>query len=156
MMREQAKPGEVIKASLFDRLPALELALQSLAQAMGSRPLEHSDISEFFHSFMDNCWDPYEEVTRHDTDALRQADHLVLQKEHQLLEALGEEHRDLMEQYSELNSNRAVKELEYAFLVGYQCALRFILLGILPPAELMRGGQREPGTTEKELDKNET
>ena len=50
----------------------------------------------------------------------------------QILQQLGSEHRELLDKYETLLYNRTSTELEMAFLVGYQTAIRFLLMGILP------------------------
>ena len=137
-MCKKTNPNDPIRSTFTERLPALELAIQSLAKAIGGPAPDHSTISDFFHSMMDGCWDPFEEVTRLYNDELRQANKLALQKQSQILELLGDKHRGLLEEYCDLDNLRVAKELEYAFLVGYQCAFKFILLGLLPQAGLIQ------------------
>ena len=50
----------------------------------------------------------------------------------QILQQLGLDHRELLDKYETLLYNRTSTELELAFLVGYQTAIRFLLMGILP------------------------
>ena len=45
---------------------------------------------------------------------------------------MGPDGRPLLERYSDLLAERNSTALDYAFLVGYQCAFRFLMMGLFP------------------------
>jgi len=45
---------------------------------------------------------------------------------------MASETQDRFGQYSDLLAARHTSALEYAFLVGYQCAFRFLMMGLCP------------------------
>ena len=81
---------------------------------------------------MDGYWDAFEEATSHDSDDLREIDRQILQLQEEISRALGPEHQDVLSQYECLANSRMTKELDHAFLIGYQTAIRLLLMGVLP------------------------
>lgn len=131
-MRKMPNAHEVLRTVLSNRQAALELAVRQLAQAVGGHAPNQEEITAFFHDFMDGYWDAFEEATSHDTDDLKEIDREILELQAQISQALDQEHQELLNQYEGLANNRMTTELDHAFLVGYQTAIRLLLMGILP------------------------
>lgn len=132
-----------LRRQLLSQLPPpLAQALEQIAQALPSE-LEHNapGIPTFFHSFMDGFWTPFEEACAPDTEGLQQANQTVLALEKELKQSLDPAHYPLLDKFCDAVNNRSTGELEHAFLVGYQSAIRLMLLGILPLNTLL---QEEP------------
>lgn len=111
---------------------SLEQAIYRLAQAVGNRPPEREDISAFFQALISGDWDAYEEATAHESAELRKQDREILQLQEKLREQLDEDGQDLFVRYEAMLNSRMTSELDHAYLVGYQTAIRFLLMGILP------------------------
>ena len=57
---------------------------------------------------------------------------------------LTPENLSLVEQYNDLLAQRNSEALDYAFLVGYQCAFRFLMMGLLPAAQTFLQKEEKP------------
>ena len=86
-------------------------------------------------------WMPFEEACAPDTECLRQANQTVLALEKELKQSVDPAHYPLLDKFCDAVNNRNTGELEHAFLVGYQSAIRLMLMGILPLNTLL---QEEP------------
>ena len=128
MMNER----NAMRTVLANRRTMLELTLQQLAQTVGGHAPTQEEVAAFFHDFMDGYWDAFEEATSHDSDDLKETDRQILQLQEQISQSLGQGQQDLLSQYECLANSRMTKELDHAFLVGYQTAIRLLLMGILP------------------------
>lgn len=128
-----------MRTVLESRRTMLELAIRQLAQALGGHAPDQEEIAAFFHDFMDGYWDAFEEATSHDSDDLRETDRQILQLQEQISRALGPGHQDMLSQYECLANSRMTKELDHAFLVGYQTAVRLLLMGVLPLPAFVAG-----------------
>ena len=131
-MQRKENVNDTLKAVLQKHWTMLIQAVRQLAQAVGNRPPESEEVAAFFHDFMDGYWDVFEETTAHSKEELKQADRQSQMLQDQILQQLGSEHRELLDKYETLLYNRTSTELEMAFLVGSQTAIRFLLMGILP------------------------
>ena len=138
-MHKPTPPRDVFKERLAQRRPELEQAIRQLAIAFGNSDLNEEAIRLFFEDLMDNSWDAFEEATSSQSSHLKNLRKQILDLEQRIIRLLGDCHRPLMDQYANLVNNRDCYELEQAFLVGYQCAIRFLLLGILPASSLLQG-----------------
>ena len=131
-MQRKENVNDTLKAVLQKHWTMLIQAVRQLAQAVGNRPPESEEVAAFFHDFMDGYWAVFEETTAHSKEELKLADRQSQMLQDQILQQLGSEHRELLDKYETLLYNRTSTELELAFLVGYQTAIRFLLMGILP------------------------
>ena len=122
-MLKMLNAHNAMRTVLENRRITLELALRQLAQTVGGQAPDQEEIAAFFHDFMDGYWDAFEEATSHDSDDLREIDRQILQLQ---------EHQDVLSQYECLANSRMTKELDHAFLIGYQTAIRLLLMGVLP------------------------
>lgn len=95
----------------------------------GGQAPDQEEIAAFFHDFMDGYWDAFEEATSHDSDDLREIDRQILQLQEEISRALGPEHQDVLSRYECLANSRMTKELDHAFLIGYQTAIRLLFKG---------------------------
>lgn len=141
-MTNPCQPADLRRQLLSQLSPSLAQALEQIAQAMPAE-LEHSvsGIPAFFHSFMDGFWTPFEEACAPDTECLQQANQTVLALEKELKQSVDPAHYPLLDKFCDAVNNRSTGELEHAFLVGYQSAIRLMLMGILPLNTLL---QEEP------------
>ncbi len=122
--------------------PPLSQALEQIAQALPSDlDREASSVPAFFHSFMDGFWTPFEEVCRSDSKQLKDANETARTLKHTLTKRLDQDQRKLLDQFCDALNARNTDELEHAFLVGYQTAIRLMLMGLLPMNSLL---QEEP------------
>lgn len=81
---------------------------------------------------------------------LREIDRQILQLQEEISRALGPEHQDVLSQYECLANSRMTKELDHAFLIGYQTAIRLLLMGVLPLPALVADnstGEENGGAT---------
>ena len=124
---------------------SLAQVIGQLAQAVGNYPPEQVDIACFFQELIDGDWDAYEEATAHNSEELRKQDREILQMQEQIRQTLNEENQGLFDRYEDLLNCRMTSELDQAYLVGYQTAIRLLLMGILPADTLLtRDTQHAP------------
>ena len=119
------------------QLPELTRALGRLADTLASvtgprTSLESTCTPEFFRAIMDGEWDVFQELSTPAGSQYREKHEKVLALEEQLRAMLGEQDRPLLEQYQEALMAEEPEELEHAFLVGYQTAMKLILMGVTP------------------------
>ena len=138
-MEKNHSAYSVCNTLLTDRRMELEQAIRQLGTAAGVGELDEKSIQCFFENMLDNFWDAYEEATCKKGPELKQINEQILDIENHIRKLIGSENCALMEQYSVLVNSRDQHELEGAFLVGYQCALRFVLMGVMPVTQLMQG-----------------
>ena len=131
-MRKTQHADSALRSVIKRHHQALELAISQLAQAVGNRPPEGEEISALFQSLISGDGDAYEEATAHESEELRKLDREILQLQGQLRQTLDGERQDLFDRYEDLWNCRMTSELDHAYLVGYQTAIRFLLMGILP------------------------
>ena len=89
---------------------------------------------------MSGLWQPFEEVS--DVGNRKQSKlNTEIQAYKKLLEAkLDEDGNELLGHYVDLLGARNGEALDYAFLVGYQCAFRFLMLGLSAPSTILPEG----------------
>ena len=134
-----------LQSILLKHQLALERAIRQLAQAVGNRPPEREEIAGFFQDLIDGGWDAYEEATAHESEELRKEDREILQIQGQIRKMLDGEKQVLFDRYEDLLNCRMTSELDQAYLVGYQTAIRLLLMGILPADTLLtRDAQHAP------------
>lgn len=132
MEKDEFRP-DVGKKLFFQHQAELEQGLRQMACALGRIP-ELPDDADFFRMFLNGLWDPYEEVC---VTAHRQQKELsakICALERKLLAEMTPETQDAFGKYNDLLSSRNSTALDYAFLVGYQCAFRFLIMGLSPAA----------------------
>ena len=109
----------------------LEQGLQQLAHALGcNQNFPHS--AEFFKAFIDGFWDPFQEACETGNQQQKEITQRIRSLEHQLRQSMTPDTQDILGQYSDLLAERHSTALDYAFLVGYQCAFRFLMMGLSP------------------------
>lgn len=117
----------------------LTQALQQLANALG-KDKAYCYSEDFLNDFMSGLWQPFEEVS--DVGNRKQSKlNTEIQAYKKLLEAkLDEDGNELLGHYVDLLGARNGEALDYAFLVGYQCAFRFLMLGLSAPSTILPEG----------------
>ena len=143
-----------LQSILLKHQLALEQAILQLAQAVGNRPPEREEIAGFFQDLIDGGWDAYEEATAHESEELRKEDREILQIQGQIRKMLDGEKQVLFDRYEDLLNCRMTSELDQAYLTGYQTAIRFLLMGILPTNTMLARYSRN--ISERGDEKNET
>ena len=124
-------------------------ALVALSSALGRPDPPARDIVRFYHDFMDGSWDPFEEVCTIPERASLQAERERRAVRDKILDLIGRDNAFLLDQFCDAERFCSSEMLEHAFLVGYQCAFRFLLLGICPQAcQTERPEGAEPGCAE--------
>lgn len=118
---------------------------------MGTIPRSGRRSPVFFQELIDGGWDAYEEATAHESEELRKEDREILQLQEQIRQMLDREGQRQFDRYEDCLNCRMTSELDQAYLVGYQTAIRLLLMGILPADTLLaRNARHEP---EKEGEK---
>ena len=138
MVAEEFK-ADVGKAQFVGHQKELLQALRQLANALG-KDKAYCDSGDFFQDFLSGCWEPFEEIS--DVGNRRQSKlNAEIQAYKKLLEAkLDAEGNELLGHYVDLLGARNGEALDYAFLVGYQCAFRFLMLGLCDPKTVLPEG----------------
>lgn len=92
----------------------------------------------------------YEEATAHESEELRKEDRETLQLQEQIRQMLDREGQRQFDRYEDWLNCRMTSELDQAYLVGYQTAIRLLLMGILPADTLLaRNARHEPEEEEE-------
>lgn len=130
MVTDEFRP-DVGKKLFIQHQAELEHGLRQVASALG-RDQEYQDPEDFFHDFISGFWDPYEEVCETGNRQQKAITAELRALAEQICHELSPDKRDLCERYNDLMAERNSTALDYAFLVGYQCAFRFLLLGVQP------------------------
>lgn len=141
MMSGEFRP-DIGKNQVIHHQADLERGLRQMAAALGANQ-KYSDLSDFFRDFIRGFWDPYEEVcedsNRRQTDLTAQ----IRALEEQISKTNDPRFRSLMDRYGDLLARRNSEALDYAFLVGYQCAFRFLMMGLLPAVQIFPAKEEE-------------
>lgn len=144
-MQKNHQTNGALRSVIKKYQKSLAQVIGQLAQAVGNYPPEQVDIACFFQELIDGDWDAYEEATAHNSEELRKQDREILQVQEQIRQTLNEENQVLFDRYEDLLNCRMTSELDQAYLVGYQTAIRLLLMGILPTDTLLtRDAQHAP------------
>lgn len=124
------------------QLPELIRVLGRLADALAGGTgsgvsLEATCPPEFFRALMNGDWDIYQELSTPKSARYREKQEETLELAKQLRGILGAEHYSLLDRYQAALLAEEMEELEHAFLVGYQTAVKLILMGVTPPDTLL-------------------
>lgn len=130
MVKDEFRP-DVGKELFAQHQTELEQGLKQMASALGLN-LKFPISAEFFQTFIDGFWDPFQEACAVDNQQQKETTAKIRSLERQLLQEMASETQDRFGQYSDLLAARHTSALEYAFLVGYQCAFRFLMMGLCP------------------------
>ena len=130
MVKDEFRPD--VGKKLFSQHQAeLEQGLRQMALALGRNPnLPHT--AEFYQAFIDGFWDPFQEVCETSNKQQAETTAKIRALEDQLRQGMTPDTQDSFSQYSDLLAARNTNALDYAFLVGYQCAFRFLMMGLCP------------------------
>ena len=132
MVKDEFRP-DVGKMLFTQHQAKLEQGLQQLACALGcDQKLPHP--AEFFQAFISGFWDPFQEACEAGNQQQKEITAKIRSLERQLLQEMPPEAQDRFGQYSDSLAARHSTALDYAFLVGYQCAFRFLMMGLSPGA----------------------
>lgn len=132
MVKDEFRP-DVGKKLFTQHQAELEQGLQQLAYAMGSDQ-KFSRPAEFFQAFISGFWDPFQEACEAGNQQQKETTAKIRSLERQLLQGMTPETQGMFGQYSDLLAERNSTGLDYAFLVGYQCAFRLLMMGLSPGA----------------------
>lgn len=130
MVKDEFRP-DVGKKLFTQHQTELEQGLQQMASALGLNQ-KFPISAEFFQAFIDGFWDPFQEVCEVSNQQQKETTAKIRSLEQQLLQEMGSETQDRFGQYGDLLAARHSSALDYAFLVGYQCAFRFLITGLCP------------------------
>lgn len=137
---------EIAREQLSQHQSELETALLQLAKALG---VKQDFINEqFFNDFMMWSWDPFEEMC---TECNKQTAHFKpkLQALDTHLESnLSPQLYEVFQQYIDLRNSKEAAMLNSAFLMGYQTAFRFLMMGLFSPAKIY--AEEEAQNSDKE------
>lgn len=136
---------EAVRVALAVREEALKMAITQVAEAVGNPAPSQEEVVAFFHSFIDGDWNPFEEATAHTTAEARKLDADIVALDQQICQLLGEQYLPTFDHYEALMNRRLTAEFDHAYLVGYQTAIRFLLMGILPLRPFFRTEDRRSG-----------
>lgn len=130
MVRDEFRP-DVGKKLFTQHQAELEQGLKQMASALGLNQ-KLSNSAEFYQAFIDGFWDPFQEACEVGNQQQKEITTKIRSLERQLLQEMAPETQDRFGQYSDLLAARHSSALDYAFLVGYQCAFRFLMMGLCP------------------------
>lgn len=116
--------------------------LRQLADALG-HDQANTDLAQFFSRFIRGFWDPYEEVCTVSIKQQEKTTEEIRALERHLKANLPPDLFSIFSRYGDLVASRNSNALDYAFLVGYQCAFRFLLMGLSPGAEVFQREEEE-------------
>ena len=153
-MQKNHQTNGALRSVIKKYQKSLAQVIGQLAQAVGNYPPEQVDIACFFQELIDGDWDAYEEATAHNSEELRKQDREILQMQEQIRQTLNEENQVLFDRYEDLLNCRMTSELDQAYLTGYQTAIRFLLIGILPTNTMLAHYSRN--ISERGDEKSET
>lgn len=109
----------------------LERGLEQVAHALAV-DRESFCPADFFQAFISGFWSPYEEVCEIGNQQQKEVTKEIRALEQQIHQGLPPDKWEAFCRYGDLLAERNSVALDYAFLVGYQCAFRFLLMGLHP------------------------
>lgn len=126
------------------QLPELIRVLGRLADALAGGAGSGASLGaicppEFFRDLMSGDWDVYQELSTPKSAQYHEKLDETLTLAKQLRDSLGAEHHNLLDQYQTALLAEETDALEHAFLIGYQTAVKLILMGITPKNTLLSG-----------------
>lgn len=130
MVKDELRP-DVGKSIFIQHQAELEQGLQQLAGALGYDQ-ELAPPAEFFQAFISGFWDPFQEACEAGNQHQKEITAKIRSLEKQLRQGMTPDAQDMLGQYSDLLAARNSTGLDYAFLVGYQCAFRLLIMGLSP------------------------
>ena len=130
MVSDELRP-DIGKKLFSQRQAELEQGLQQMAHALGT-DTKLSSSADFFRDFINGFWDPYEGTYKEVNQRQESLTKQIRALESQLREMIGPNTHPIFDRYSELLMARNSTALDYAFLVGYQCSVRFLMMGLFP------------------------
>lgn len=138
-MASEGFRSDIGKGLYIKNQEMLILSLRQLANALGVDKA-YCSSEDFFHDFMGGFWEPFDEVS--DTGNRKQSKlNKKIKAYRELIESqISPEANELLGQYVDLLGTRNGETLNYAFLVGYQSAFRFIMLGLSGPTTVLPEG----------------
>ena len=139
VIAEEFNPN-IGKKAVAQHEKELEEVLRQMAAAL-TRDTQFSSISEFFSAFMRGFWEPFPEICQVETQRHKQIREELVGLEQQIRAAIDPDTYQQFCRYGDLLSQRNSDSLEDAFLVGFQCAIRFLLLGIVPASKIIGQGE---------------
>ena len=133
--------ADVGKNQFIQHQTELEDALRQLAKALG---MEHmlTDSPHFFHEFMSYNWDPFEDLCTECKKQSQEIDEQISPLNEHLVNCMDPSLRKVFERYKELLYRKDAVSLDCAFLMGYQSAFQFLLMGLTPAAKVFSEHQR--------------
>lgn len=132
MIKDEFRP-DVGKKLFAQHQIELEQGLRQMASAIGYNQ-EFPHPAEFFQEFISGFWDPFQEACEVGNQQQKELTERIRSLESQLRQGMTPDTQDIFGQYSDLLAARNSTSLDYAFLVGYQCAFRFLMMGLSPSA----------------------
>ena len=130
MVKDELRP-DVGKSIFIQHQAELEQGLQQLAGALGYDQ-KLTLPAEFFQAFISGFWDPFQEACEAGNQQQKEITAKIRSLEKQLRQGMTPDAQDMLGQYSDLLAARNSTGLDYAFLVGYQCAFRLLIMGLSP------------------------
>ncbi|MCI9265065.1 MAG: hypothetical protein HFF06_10935 [Oscillospiraceae bacterium] len=114
-------------------------ALRKLANALG-KDTAYCNSGEFFRDFLNGFWEPFDEISDTGNRKQDKLNEEIRAYRDLIKTKISPEANALLESYVDLLGSRNGEALNYAFLVGYQSAFRFIILGLSEPATVLPEG----------------
>lgn len=130
MVNDEFRP-DVGKRIFTQHQAELERGLHQLASALGYDQ-ELAPPAEFFQAFISGFWDPFQEACEAGNQQQKEITAKIRSLEKQLRQGMTPDAQDMFGQYGDLLAARNSTGLDYAFLVGYQCAFRLLIMGLSP------------------------
>ena len=114
-------------------------ALQQLANALG-KDQAYCNSKDFFQDFLSGFWEPFDEIS-YVGNRKQNKLNKELRAYKELVESkIAPEEQELLDRYVDLLGSRNGEALNYAFLIGYQSAFRFLMLGLSEPSSILPEG----------------
>lgn len=131
------------------QLPELIRVLGHLADALTGGTAPGNSLGavcppEFFRALMDGEWDVFQELSTPVSAQYRQKQKQTRELRRQLQDVLSPEQCALLDQYQAALLAEEPEELEHAFLVGYQTAVKLVLMGVTPKDTLLPRKEENP------------
>lgn len=139
IMLDKEFMGDIGKKQCTKHQKELLQALRQLANALG-KDKAYCNSGEFFQDFLNGFWEPFDEISDTGNRKQDKLNEEIRAYRDLIKTKIGPEENALLERYVDLLGSRNGEALNYAFLVGYQCAFRFIMLGLSEPVTVLPDG----------------